>query len=142
MAELRDAVLALVEQQRIANLIALATLTEVDTDGDILRADAMDRLVRWVPDGPDDEHPEMRPEIAAALAVEAADAVLTEYPVLAGVTDEMVEAGARGLTRHYFAEEGNYNPCEAMVTAHTVEPIRDIARAVLEAAFGKEQGDE
>lgn len=64
------AVLAVADQLRIANLIALATLAEVDTDGDMLRADAMDRLVRWVPHGPDDEHPEMRPEIAAALGME------------------------------------------------------------------------
>ncbi|RRJ85925.1 hypothetical protein EG850_11100 [Gulosibacter macacae] len=63
------ALLAIAEQQRIATLIALATLTDVDTDGDKLRADAMDRLVRWVPHGPDDEHPEMRPEIAAVLGI-------------------------------------------------------------------------
>lgn len=75
-------------------------------------------------------------------AKRAADEIVALFPILGGVTDEVVEAGARGLTRHYFAEEGIYNPCEAKVTEHTVEPIRDIARAVLEAAFGKEQGDE
>jgi outer membrane protein TolC len=64
------ATLALVEQQRIANLITLATLSgEYDENTDLLRIEAVASLVKWVPHGLDDEHPEIRPEIAAALGI-------------------------------------------------------------------------
>ncbi|MGN8741849.1 hypothetical protein ACTNC4_09780, partial [Collinsella sp. HCP3S3_B8] len=66
----RHAVLALVEQQRIATLVALATLSgEYDENTDLLRIEAVASLVKWVPHGLDDEHPEIRPEIAAALGI-------------------------------------------------------------------------
>lgn len=64
------ALLALVEQQRIANLIALAsTPGESDWGMDLLAAEAANALVGWVPHSPDDEHPEIRPEVAAALGI-------------------------------------------------------------------------
>ena len=64
------ATLALVEQQRIANLIALAGVDSRDDEGlDMLRAEASDMLAQWVPTSPDDEHPEIRPGIAAALVI-------------------------------------------------------------------------
>ena len=66
------ATLALVEQQRIANLIALAGVDPRDDEGlDMLRAEASDMLAQWVPTSPDDEHPEIRPDIAAALGIGA-----------------------------------------------------------------------
>lgn len=64
------ATLALVEQQRIANLIALAGVDSRDDEGlDLLRAEASDRLAQWVPTSTDDEHPEIHPDIAAALGI-------------------------------------------------------------------------
>jgi len=63
------ALLALVEQQRIANLIALASYEGDSEVLDGLRADAGDALVRWVPHSPDDEHPETRLDIEAALGL-------------------------------------------------------------------------
>ena len=58
------------EQARIANLIALAMHTgDYDENIDLLRAEAMDALVEWVPHSPDDEHPEIRRGIAATLGI-------------------------------------------------------------------------
>lgn len=69
-----EATLALVEQQRIANLIALAGVDSRDDEGlDMLRAEASDRLAQWVPTWPDDEHPEIRPDVAAALGIGDSD---------------------------------------------------------------------
>lgn len=56
-----------------------------------------------------------------------------EFPILAGVTDEAVEAGALALVRHV---EGG-RPARP-VSAHA----RELARVVLEAVIEKEQGDE
>lgn len=122
------AVLALVEQQRIANLIALSQ--SEDGNG-------------WTPEQPlnavfrehwNDEtgqgHCTIAPEIAAALGIEPEEdeaEFRARFPVLAGVTDEMVEAGARAVngldwTQTEFGE---------------VPHERDIARAVLTAVFGE-----
>ncbi|MDN5964261.1 MAG: hypothetical protein L0K47_13480 [Acidipropionibacterium jensenii] len=69
-----EATLALVEQQRIANLIALAGINPRDDEGlDMLRAEASNMLAQWVPTSPDDEHPEIRPDIAAALGIGDSD---------------------------------------------------------------------
>lgn len=68
---LRHAVLALVEQQRVANLIAAAKYTGPwDDQLDLLRLEALNTLVRWVPHAPDDVYPEVRSEIAAALGLD------------------------------------------------------------------------
>lgn len=65
-----QATLTLVEQQRLANLIALAsTLGESDWGMDVLAAEAAASLVRFVPHSPDDEHPEIVPEVASALGI-------------------------------------------------------------------------
>lgn len=73
-------------------------------------------------------------ELEHRLAIkEGADAPLTALPALAGVTDEMVEAGALALVRHV---EGG-RPARP-VSAHA----RELARVVLEAVIGKEQADE
>ena len=71
------AILALVEaqeaaneQQRIANLIALALHTgDYDENTDLLRVEAVNALVEWVQHSPDDEHPEIRPGIKEALGL-------------------------------------------------------------------------
>ena len=65
-----EANLALVEQARLANLIALATYTEGDEIPDLLRAEAQAALAPWVPTDPDDEYPQVRPEVAAALGLD------------------------------------------------------------------------
>lgn len=77
------ATLALVEQQRIANLIALANLAgnsalqESDYDeGATLASDALHALVEYertpaTPYSDPDDHPVIRPDIAAALGIEA-----------------------------------------------------------------------
>lgn len=65
LAALNDATLAMVEQQRIANLIALATLRD-DQGGETSASHAAwDTLME------DDPAP-LRPEIAAALGIENA----------------------------------------------------------------------
>lgn len=70
LTTIAEAQAALAEQQRIANLIALALHTgDNDENTDLLRAEAMDALVEWVPHSPDDEHPEIRRSIAATLGV-------------------------------------------------------------------------
>lgn len=60
----------------------------------------------------------------------------------AEVTDEMVEAGARALVRLSFAIHGPDDPSDDLIAEHTVEPIREQARVVLEAVIGKEQAGE
>ena len=73
LVALTHATLALVEQQRIANLIALASWSGEDDDAmEMLSAEASNSLALWVPHSPDDEHPEIRPDIAAALGIEEA----------------------------------------------------------------------
>lgn len=73
------ATLALAEQQRIANLIALAQLSPDDSIVGELRAvlnsEATYALAEWVPISgvPDDEAPSIRPEIARALGIEVPD---------------------------------------------------------------------
>ena len=58
------------EQQRIANLIALALHTgDYDENTDLLRVEAVNALVEWVQHSPDDEHPEIRPGIKEALGL-------------------------------------------------------------------------
>lgn len=64
------ATLALVEQQRIANLIALASWGgKSDEALDLLRAEASNSLATWVPHDMADEHLEIRPDIATALGI-------------------------------------------------------------------------
>lgn len=77
------------------------------------------------------------------------DAILARWPVLAGVTDEMVEAGARALwdarrspTDHTWddiAEGGLNRPYPTY--PHIVDDIRREARAVLSAVLGPRPGD-
>lgn len=67
------AVLALAEQTRLANLISLASCEGDNEALDGLRAEAGDALVAWVHHSPDDEHPETRPDIAAALGIGGGD---------------------------------------------------------------------
>lgn len=70
LAAQTHATIALVEQQRIANLIALARYAgEYDESPDLLRMAAVNSLVTWKPHGPDDEHPEIRPDVASALGI-------------------------------------------------------------------------
>ena len=58
------------EQQRISNLIALALHTgDYNENTDLLRVEAVNVLVEWVQHSPDDEHPEIRPEIKEALGL-------------------------------------------------------------------------
>lgn len=67
------ATLALVEQTRIANLIALASLDPGDELEYLLRDEAKHRLAGWVFDPPADEHPEIRLDIAEALGIKTGD---------------------------------------------------------------------
>ena len=65
-----EAQVALVEQARVANLIALALHTgDYDENTDLLRVEAVNALVEWVQHSPDDEHPEIRPGIKEALGL-------------------------------------------------------------------------
>ena len=75
-AAFAEATLALVEAQeaaneqaRIANLIALAGLQSDHDQDEIARAEALYSLIYSVPHGMDDEHSEIRPEIAVALGI-------------------------------------------------------------------------
>ena len=61
------------EQARIANLIALAGLQSDHDQDEIARAEALYSLIYSVPHGMDDEHSEIRPEIARALGIEVAE---------------------------------------------------------------------
>ena len=63
------ATLELAEQQRIANLIALAGLQSDHDQDEIVRAEALYSLIHSVPHGMDDEHSEIRPDIARALQI-------------------------------------------------------------------------
>ena len=70
------AILALVEAQeaaneqaRIANLIALAGLRSDDDQDEIVRAEALYSLIQSVPHGMDDEHSEIKPDVARALGI-------------------------------------------------------------------------
>ena len=81
LAALNDATLALVEQQRIANLVALASLAGRDEDvhEEVSAAayGALNALISYqdVPNGHagPDEVAVLRPDIAAALGIEAVD---------------------------------------------------------------------
>ena len=64
-----EAQAALAEQARIANLFALAGLCSDDDQDEIVRAEALYSLIHSVPHGMDDEHSEIRPEIAVALGI-------------------------------------------------------------------------
>src|SRR5690625_2365102 len=67
-----QATLALVEQQRIANLIALASLPEPGSHEevrDLLRGEALHVLARWERISPDGETPVMTTEIKEALGL-------------------------------------------------------------------------
>lgn len=66
------ATLAVAEQLRIANLIALASLPEPDSHGEVrelLRGDALHTLAEWKRINPDDETPVIVPEIKEALGL-------------------------------------------------------------------------
>ena len=70
------ATLALVEQKRIANLIALAALVDQPTTHESLSDaayGALDAILNTVLIDPDDEHVVLDPEIAAALGIKAVD---------------------------------------------------------------------
>ena len=61
------------EQARIANLIALAALQSDHDQDEIVRAEALYSLIQSVPHGMDDEHSEIRPDIARALQIGGAE---------------------------------------------------------------------
>ena len=63
------ATLAVAEQQRISNLIALAGLQSDHDQDEFVRAEALYSLIQSVPHGMDDEHSEIRPDIARALKI-------------------------------------------------------------------------
>lgn len=66
------ATLAVAEQLRIANLIALTSLPAPDSHEevrDLLRGDALHALASWQATSPDDEHPFIRPEIKEELGL-------------------------------------------------------------------------
>ena len=70
-----DATLALVEQQRIANLIALAACAANPDVHEVLSEAAhsvLDALIATVQDSLDDEHVEIADDIKAALGIEVA----------------------------------------------------------------------
>ena len=76
LAALNDATLALVEQQRIANLIALASMAGDDSKHEAI-AGALGNEAVWTLAttkmiGPDDEIEIVHPDIAAALGIEVA----------------------------------------------------------------------
>ena len=70
------ATLALVEQQRIANLIAMASMADDDSKHEVaagvLGHEAVWTLATTKMIGPDDEFEIVRPDIAAALGIEVA----------------------------------------------------------------------
>ena len=70
------ATLALVEQQRIANLIALASMAEDDSKHEVLAGvlgnEAVWTLATTKTDGLDNEFEIVNPDIAAALGIEVA----------------------------------------------------------------------
>lgn len=71
---LTHATLALVEQQRIANLIALANAHHASKsydDFEVARHAAVYALIDYMWHGPDDVHPIVHPNISAALGIEA-----------------------------------------------------------------------
>ena len=74
LAALNDSTLALVEQQRIANLIALASMAEDDSKHEVLAGElgnaAVWTLATTKMIGPDDEIEVIDPTIAAALGIE------------------------------------------------------------------------
>lgn len=76
LAALNDATLALVEQQRIANLIAMASMAGDDSRHEVaagvLGHEAVWTLATTRLIGPDDEIEMVRPDIAAALGIEVA----------------------------------------------------------------------
>ena len=57
------------EQARIANLIALSGLQSDHDQDEFVRAEALYSLIQSVPHGMDDEHSEIRPDIARALKI-------------------------------------------------------------------------
>ena len=66
------ATLALDEQQRIANLVALANalhMSEAYDDTTEASREAAYALIEYVQIDPDDEHPVIHPDIAAALGI-------------------------------------------------------------------------
>ena len=73
LAALNDATLALVEQQRIANLIALASMADDDSKHEViageLGVEAVWALATTKMIGPDDEIEVIDPTIAAALGI-------------------------------------------------------------------------
>lgn len=72
---------------------------------------------------------------------EAADALLAEFPILAGVTDEMVEAGARALADW---DGADWDRPEQEFDAHEVitkRAYRVGATTVLTSALGSRDAD-
>ena len=72
LAALNDATLALVEQQRIANIIALASMAEDDSKHEVIGTlgnEAVWTLATTKMIGPDDEFEIIHPDIAAALGI-------------------------------------------------------------------------
>lgn len=71
-----EATLALVEQQRLANLISLAALAgREDVHEELAEAahESLGQLIAYKPTGLDDEVLMLHPTIAAALGIEAVD---------------------------------------------------------------------
>lgn len=77
LAALNDSTLALVEQQRIANLIALASMAEDDSkhevNAGVLGNEAVWTLATTKMIGLDDEMEIVHPDIAAALGIGGGD---------------------------------------------------------------------
>ena len=120
-AALAAALIALVEAQeaaneqaRIANLIALALYTgDNNMSADLLRAEAMDALVEWVPHTPDGEHPEVRHGIAAAL-VSRQEGTVSDYSYRGVVCNSAEEAALAAEVPAYG------DPVEAVTIAQAV----------------------